>query len=378
MRATRLVLEDFRSYAALDLPLDDGVTVLIGPNGAGKTNVLEALALLAWGSSPRTSHDEHLVRWGAALARSGADVSRAETETHRLEVTLFAPPPGERRHPKRFRLDGAAKRLAEVAGELRVVAFFPEEVALLCEAPAARRRYLDAIIGQVDRRYRRDVVDLQRVTEQRNALLRRAREEGWVPGEDEMAFWNVELARLAGAVAARRASVVAELGPHFSRAHAAIAPGEGEIGAEYACQVPVGTAEEMAAAYGALLPERREHEVWQGATLVGPHRDDLRIAADGRPLPTFASRGEHRTAVLALKLAEASWLVEQTADLPVFLLDDVLSELDPDRRERLAGAVPDAAQALLTATAASAVPETLSRRAARLEVRPGEIDATAF
>jgi DNA replication and repair protein RecF len=371
VRVRRLVLEDFRSYAGLDLALDAATTVFVGPNAAGKTNLLEAPLLLAHGSSPRAGDDAELVRWGSPFARVRADVSRAEGE-RRLEGLVFAHSAGERRRPKRFLLDGAAKRAVDLAGELRVVAFFPEEVTLLCEAPSARRRYLDALIGQVDRRYRREVLELQRVLEQRNALLRVARDEARPIGDDEMVFWDEELVRLGGAVAARRMRAVDELAPHFARGHERLA-GRPETIVRYASQVPAGGAEALTQAYRELLPLKREQEAWQGATLVGPHRDDLVVTSAGRALPTHASRGEHRTAILALKLAEASWIVEQTGEEPVFLLDDVLSELDPDRRERLAASIPRAAQCLITAAAVSGLPEILARGAQRRDVTAGMV-----
>ena len=135
--------------------------------------------------------------------------------------------------------------------------------------------------------------------------------------------------------------------------------------------------EEMAEAYRELLALRREHETWQGSTLVGPHRDDLVITTAGRALPTHASRGEHRSAIIALKFAEAGWIVEQTGEEPIFLLDDVLSELDPERRERLAAAVPRIAQCLITAAAPAGLPESLVRSADRRGVTPGSVVASA-
>lgn len=371
MRVRRIVLEDFRSYGQLDLQLDAGNTVFVGPNGAGKTNLLEALILLAHGSSARATDDGDLVRWGAALARVRADVARAEGE-RRLESIVFAHSEGERRRPKRFLIDGAGKRPVELAGELRVVAFLPEEVTLLCEAPSARRRYLDALIGQVDRRYRRETLELQRVLEQRNALLRAGREEARPVAEDEIAFWDDELVRLGAAVAARRIRVVDELAPLFSRAHERLASGA-ETAISYQCQVARTEVSAIESAYRELLRAKREHEAWQGSTLVGPHRDDLVVAAHGRPMPTHASRGEHRTAVLALKLAEAAWIVETTSEEPVFLLDDVLSELDPERRERLIAAIPRTAQCLITAAAPAGLPETVLRGASRRDVAAGVV-----
>src|SRR5919204_3427820 len=247
MRVRRLRLEDFRSYAQVEVALEDGNTVFVGPNGAGKTNLLEALVLLAHGTSPRTPDDADLVRWGAVLARVRADVARAEGE-RRLEAVIFGHAEGERRRPKRFLIDGAAKRALELAGEIRVVAFFPEEVTLLCEAPSARRRYLDALIGQVDRRYRRETLELQRVLEQRNALLRAAREEARPVAADEIAFWDDELVRLGAAVAARRMLVIDELAPLFARAHERIAS-RGETTLRYQSQVARTDVAAIEAAY---------------------------------------------------------------------------------------------------------------------------------
>jgi DNA replication and repair protein RecF len=166
--------------------------------------------------------------------------------------------------------------------------------------------------------------------------------------------------------------VIDELAPLFARAHEHLAS-HASTTLSYQCQIARGGQAEMEEAYRELLAAKREHESWQGATLVGPHRDDVVVAADGRPLPTHASRGEHRTAILALKLAEASWIVERTAEQPVFLLDDVLSELDPGRRERLAAAIPHSAQYLITAATPAAIPESLARGASLREVEVGRV-----
>src|SRR5256886_8025458 len=150
MRVGRLGLEDFRSYAEVDLALSRGVTAFVGANGAGKTNLLEAIHLAARGDSPRAHDDTELVRWSTNAARVRVDVDRAEGH-RRIELVLFSPPEGERRRSRRYLLDGAGKRADEAAAELVVVAFFPEDVDLLGAAPGARRRYLDAMLAQVDR-----------------------------------------------------------------------------------------------------------------------------------------------------------------------------------------------------------------------------------
>ena len=369
MRVARLLVEDFRSYAHAERELRGGVTALIGRNGAGKTNVLEAIHLVARGDSPRARDDAELVRWGASSARISARVERVD-DARTVDVVLFSPPEGERRRPRRYLLDGAGKRADEAIGELAVVSFFPEDVQLLAEAPSARRRYLDEMVGQVHRRHRAEGREYQRLLAQRNALLRALRDEGRPAAE--LAFWDSELVRLAASISLRRLEAVRDLVAPFRVATARFSGAEG-LSLAYAAQVEGDTVEERTAAYQALLGQKRDRELWQGTTLVGPHREDLAVSALGRALPSFASRGEQRSVVLALKIAEAAWLRARTATMPVFLLDDVLSELDPERRAHLAAALPADAQALITSALPAGLPAGLLDRAALIPVSRGTV-----
>lgn len=344
--------------------------MLVGPNGTGKTNLLEALHLLARGDSPRARDDTELVRWGATMGRAVAEVTRAG-ERARIEILIFSAVEGERRRPRRYLVDGTAKRPDDTLGRIIVVAFFPEDTMLLSEAPSARRRYLDAMIAQVDRRHRSETREYERVVEQRNALLRAMRDEG-AANESETAFWDGELCRLGAALSLRRIQAVRELRPAFLRAIERWS-GEHVVDVAYATAAEGETEAERAVAYARLVAEKREKELWRGATLVGPHREDLAVTSGGRTLPSFASRGEQRSAVLALKLAEAAWLAERTGTTPVFLLDDVLSELDPERRERLVAGLPEDAQAFVTSALPAGLPKTLVERARVLPVRRGAI-----
>ena len=385
MRVRRLVLEDFRSYDRADVVVAPEVTVFVGPNGAGKTNLLEALHLVARGDSPRAGDDTEMVRWGATVGRAAAEIEKAEGQ-RRVEVVLFAPVVGERRRARRYLLDGAPKRADDALGELVVVAFFPEDVDLLTEAPSARRRYLDAMIAQVDRRHRAAVREYRRVVEQRNALLRALRDEGadaapdqltlagdgQPAGRDELAFWDRELCRLAASVSLRRMQAVHELREPF-RDSIERQSGEHVVDVAYASPAEGDTLDERAGSYAKLLDEKREKERWQGSTLVGPHREDLAVTSGGRDLPSFASRGEQRSVVLALKLAEAAWLRGRIGSLPVFLLDDVLSELDPERRKRLVGSIPDGAQAFVTSALPAGLPAALAQRATLVPVSRGRV-----
>src|SRR5256885_8454408 len=369
MRIARILIEDFRSYARAERALAPGVTALIGRNGAGKTNVLEAIHLVARGDSPRARDDAELVRWGANTARVSARVERVD-DAGSVDILLFAPPAGERRRPRRYLLDGAGKRADEAVGELAVVSFFPEDVQLLAEAPGARRRYLDAMVGQVHKRHRAEAREYGRILEQRNALLRVLRDEGRPTAE--LAFWDSELVRLAASISLRRLEAVRELVAPFREAATRFS-GADALSLAYAAQVEGDTQPERQAAYLTLLDSKRDREIWQGTTLVGPHREDLAVSAHGRALPTFASRGEQRSAVLSLKLAEAAWIRERVGELPVFLLDDVLSELDPGRRDALVDALPEGAQTLLTAAFEAGVPQRLIDRADVLRVKDGTI-----
>lgn len=363
MRVAELALEDFRSYERLRLDLAPGVTAFVGPNGKGKTNLLEAIHLLARGDSPRAREDSEMVRWGATLGRASAAVERADG-SKRVETLLFAALAGERRRPRRYLVNGAGRRGQDALGEIIVVSFFPEDVELLTAAPAGRRRYLDAMIGQVDRAHRADVREYARVVEQRNALLRGAAARRGGDGAEEAmpaaetVFWDDALCRLAARISLRRERAVQELVPGFDEAAARFSL-TAATALAYAGQVAGTTAEEREAGYQELVREKRERELWQGTTLVGPHREDLSVRGDGRPLAAFASRGEQRSAVLALKLAEAGWLRARTGDPPIFLLDDVLSELDPARRAALVDALPADAQALLTAALPAGLPPSV-------------------
>src|SRR5688572_24085481 len=374
MRVAAIGLEDFRSYEDRTLELAPGITAFVGPNGSGKTNILEAVHLIARGESSRAGDDAEMIRWGTPLARVAVDACRAASRSGapapedrtRLEVTLFAPAVDARRRPRRYTADGAPRRADDVVGRVAVVAFFPEDTDLLASAPSARRRYLDAMVGQVDRSHRADTRAYANVLTQRNALLRAGRDEEPV-SESEMAFWDTELVRLAVAISLRREAAVREFRPAF-RAAAAALGADPPPDVAYAGQVQGSTVEERAEGYRRLIAEKRDRERWQATTLVGPHREDLAVAAGERPLPTFASRGEQRSAVLALKLAEAEWIRTHVGEPPIFLLDDVLSELDTPHREALCRALPDGAQALLTAAVLTSIPDSLRERASVVEV----------
>ena len=361
MRLTRLQLEDFRSYASAELHPEPGLTIIAGPNGAGKTNLLVAVFVAVTGRSHRAGSDAELVRHGQPFARVRVDLVGAEgAPTSRVELLVPAEDaPADLR--KRVAVNGLARRATTIGDTMRVVLFRPEEMLLLVGSPSERRRFLDAILTQRHRAAARDLAELGRILAQRNALLRAIRREEAEP--TNMAFWDEQLAEVGSRVMAARLALVADLEARIPALHDAVAQ-DAERGEQVrisyadtlkeawperaAAAAATPSHEELAEAYRRRIRQVREKELWNGVSLVGPHRDDLRVELGGREVATHASRGQQRTIILALKLAETDLLGADGAPTPVVLLDDVFSELDPDRSERSLGLLLERGQVLVT------------------------------
>jgi len=301
--------------------------------------------LLARGSSHRTGTDADMIRWAAPFARvdgrRGGDGGSAE-----VDVTLVREGPSGGR--KRIRVNGVPRRSTALAGVLRTVVFAPEEMLLVVGAPSLRRAALDALATQRFPAYAADLSTYGRALTQRNHLLRAIREEQ--ASREQLAFWDAKLVEAGAAVLEARRLLLAELAAPLAAAHAEIAPEEGALQLSYVTNAPTEADETPGAALARRLRETAEKELWNGTTLVGPHRDDLAFAIDGRDLSSFASRGQQRTAILALKLAELDLLAALDGRPPLLLLDDVFSELDPARRAHLVRRIAMLPQAFVTTT----------------------------
>jgi DNA replication and repair protein RecF len=359
-----ITIRDLRSYASLEASFGPGPQLIVGPNAAGKTTLVEAIVLLAWGRSHRTSNDGELVRWGTDLTRIEG-VAGPET----IEVALVRTASGGAR--KRIRVNGVARRAAGLAGLLRTVVFAPEEMLLVAGSPGLRRAALDQLASQRSPSYARDLATYVRTLQQRNSLLRAIREEG--ASRDELRFWDGSFLDSGGAVVAERHRVLADLAGPLGRAHAEIAPEEAAsagLAITYATNAPLLPGEAPRDALARRLAETAEKEVWNGTTVIGPHRDDFVFELDGRDMSGFASRGQQRTAILAFKLAELDLLTEQDSRPPLLLLDDVFSELDPDRRAHLVRRIADLPQAFVTTTTADDLDPALVAAATAWEVAP--------
>ncbi len=386
MAVTRLAVTDFRSYAEAELAPDPGLTIVSAPNGAGKTNLLEAIHATITGRSHRATLDAELVRHGAGFARVRLELAGGTPPAgSAIELVLpgLEPPAGVR---KRLTVNGVPRRSTTVAETARAVLFRPEEMLLLVGSPSDRRRFLDAILAQRDRRAARDLVDATRILAQRNALLRAVRAEE--APLDSLAFWDEQLAQVGSRLMRARLEVVRELEGRIGPLHDAVAaPGErgATVGLAYvdglkeawperahpAERLP--EADELAAAYRRRIAEVRQREAWNGVSLVGPQRDDLRAELGGRDLATHASRGQQRTIILSLKLAETD-LLAVDGPAPVVLLDDVFSELDPERAARLSELLAGRGQVIVTTADPGTLRAARDRDAAVWRISQGRLE----
>lgn len=342
MLLEKLRLTNVRCHESLSVPVGSRFTVFVGANGAGKTSVLEAAHLALAGASPRTASPRELIRHGADTARIEADLRDEQGET--MTVAFGYDRAGERR----ITCGGLAlpdcSRLEELAP---VRMFLPDDLQLVKGGPRQRRLYLDRLVATREPSFRRDAADYDEALRQRNHLLR----QGVVGGDH--APWEAILATRGRMVAAARARALARFAPLFTEVHRALAGPPGRPGADSTAEASLVYRTTIAdldeGAYRERLAADRDRDRQGGATRLGPHRDDLRIVLAGRDLRESGSQGEQRTAVLALLLAERAWIADERGAVPILLLDDVMSELDEQRRRAFVSLL-GGGQALITTT----------------------------
>ena len=374
MFVSRLSLVDFRNYETLDLDLHPGSNLFVGSNGQGKTNLVEAIVYLSTLGSHRVAGDQAMIRQGRNAAIVRAVLRNGERETL-LEVQI------NRAGINRAQVNRSPIKPRDLPRYCASVLFAPEDLALVRGEPSGRRRFMDELLVQRTPRLTAVLADYDRALRQRNTLLKSARGLG---GQrlSTLELWDERLVGLGSQIIEARSRLVAELEPEVSRAYEALAGADhapslknrlsifgANSGEEDASEPQSGivTTDVAAEAFRATLARVRGSELDRGLTLVGPHLDDLTLELNGLPARGYASHGESWSFALALKLASAAVLRrESLAGDPVLVLDDVFAELDESRRSRLAQAVADFDQVLITAAVYDDVPASLAHHTVRI------------
>lgn len=409
MYLAHLSLTNFRNYSRLELDLQPGITLLQGANAQGKTNFLEAIAYLATSRSLLASAERELVNWLAweeplPFARLAGELA-VDGRRRKIEIALVANGGGGQRLRKEVRINGVPRRALDLVGQMPTVLFLPQDINLVAGPPSERRRYLDIALCQMQGDYCRTLSLYNKVLAQRNALLRALRDRGGPP--DQLAYWDEQLVSCGSLLMARRASFVAALDQEASQRQAALTDGREWLQLRYLPRLTLvpdaepeeqlsvadeedgealwlrepapayrtGEAAALAATLRQELARARRQELAAGMSLIGPHRDDVQFLAQGRDLRVYGSRGQQRTAALAVKLAEVAVMRQALGMAPLLLLDDVMSELDARRRSTLLAALEGVTQAVVTTTDWEDFTEEFRRRAHRFRVEGGCVEA---
>ncbi len=375
MHITRLSLDEFRRYQHLKLKVPREGLRIVGKNASGKSSLFEALLLLATTKSPRVGVERELIRWESGeeygvdpYARISTHVVTSDNE-HDLELRFEATSTGSG-SKKSCILDHRSVRAATMVGVLKVVEFSPEDVQLVSGPPADRRRQIDILISQIDRRYMQASSRYQKVLSQRNGLLRSFAKDGVSANAPEVAaqlgFWNDELIQHGAVLIAHRVKVITALAERMRQWSAEllvdhVADVEYEPGVkriEQAVKPDAGIEDSLPIIrerFARELEAARMEDVRRGTTSIGPQRDDLVFRIDGRSLAAYGSRGQQRLGVIAVKLSEADIIEEMTGEKPVLLLDDALSELDESHAAWLLNSIADPERQLLLTSAVESV-----------------------
>ena len=376
MHLKHLSLTNFRNFTRLDLDIPQRVVVLQGANAQGKTSILEAIYFLAAFTSVQTHADRQIVNFTEAknnsltVTRLVAEYQRGRNK-HRLEARLILEPMGvvnSQRLRKEVLLDGVKKPVSDVIGHFNAVIFVPQMSQIIEGAPEDRRRYLNLALAQSTPAYARVLSEYNQALTQRNALLKSLWERGG--SGDQLDVWDDALTRLGSQIILWRIEAVQQIERLASRVHHELTHGSeilrlayepafdplpkpnGQLGLKIDTVVDRSSLDlkDIQEGFLARLRELRTEEIHRGVTTIGPHRDELRFMANNIDLGNYGSRGQVRTTLLALKLAEVSWMKDRTGEWPVILLDEVMAELDLQRRADLLKYVGETEQVVFTTT----------------------------
>lgn len=364
MHIETLSIENFRNYEHLNIPFGDAAKhILIGRNGAGKTNIIESLAMLSFSKSPLCKDDEIQVRWGEEYYRITSAVKSDGGDPSELSVAFQVAP----RRRKACTVNGVSKKAAEYIGSLPLILFLPQDLDLFTGSPSRRRAFLDTLLCQVSVEYLRAYTQYQQILKQRNRLLKRIREGA--AERSDLSPWNQALSEQGAVLTIERLALIEIYQCTLEEELSSRGESWVEPRMRYERKTQATDAYELQQELEDRLNESSERDVLLQATSVGPHREDWVLEVEGRPLSTFASRGQQRTALLCLLDLQISYLELKRGEKPVVLLDDVFSELDAHHQELLIGSISDA-QVFLSTTH---LPDVLSSDVCVWEVGDGAV-----
>jgi DNA replication and repair protein RecF len=398
MQIKRLSLTQFRMFKQLDAEFTRGTTILVGSNAQGKTSILEAIYYLTGANGVQATHDRELINLHVLQEKSPFARIVAEVESHSrdqsIEIRLTLQTVGSQNHhrlKKDILVNGVKRRVSDLTGMFNAVLFLPRDISVVEGSPGNRRNFLDASLSQAIPTYAESLSEYRKVISQRNALLKQLREQRGK--SKQLDFWDQRLCEHGSVIMAERADALNELGAIASQIHAELSRHKEQLELQYLpkydptqaaddqIMMPMGsdnsrTRFDRQSLFDGLsrrLPAIRSHEIQRGVSILGPHRDDFQFCVNGVDLGTYGSRGQNRTALLALKLAEIQWLKDRAGEWPVLLLDEVLAELDVERRSDLLERLKSAPQSLLTAADPDMFLQRFLRSAAIWKVADGQL-----
>ncbi len=397
MYLTHLSLTDFRIFSRFDQDVPQNALILIGDNAQGKTSLLEAVYYLSSLDSFQASNSVELINFSAlqndlAICRIVADYQKGDSN-HHLEIRIIRDTHsnGNSSIRKEILLDGQQKKINSVIGHFNAVLFLPHMLQIATGSPQLRRHYLNLTLSQVDPRYTEALSEYNKALSQRNALLKQLFERSGDP--DQLSYWDESLTQSGSYIIHARIHAIRNLGQLSASIHQELTRGEEILRLSYLpsyepLPAPPGQIElpledpfdrsglgieEIEEGFREKLLQQQKEEISRGMTTYGPHRDDLRFISNGIDLGNFGSRGQLRTALLAIKLAEVAWLKEKNGHWPVLLLDEVLAELDDPRRQDLLDRLAKTEQSLLTTTDLNLFSDEFRKTAGRWEIRNGQL-----
>lgn len=339
MEIKSINLKNFRNYTSQQVNLKSGLNILEGKNAQGKTNLLEAIFLCAIGRSPRTKKEKELVKWNENFGKITVEFTKS-TGNKKIELYLFA------NQNKAIKINGVPiKKLGELMGELNAIYFSPDELKLVKESPEERRRFMDIDLCQFDKKYFYTLNKYNKILDQRNRLLK----SGNISNiKDTISIWNEQLSEQACYIIERRLDLISQLKVWAEKSHYYLTDDSEKMVLEYV-GLNIVDKQELKNTLLKMYDESLDKDINLGFTTVGPHRDDMKIVVNDIDVRHFGSQGQQRTCALSLKLAELEIFKSNLGEYPILLLDDVLSELDINRRKKLLKVINNF-QTILTCT----------------------------